>query len=173
MKGQKPYTLPDGSVIAVDAGIPEAALDRLNALPRMACESTCAGGHTQRVIDGGEKMTVAEMYRRRDQRRRYRTAFDVAALGRTACIGLRITEPGSFTFPRSDHYRVFTFDEPQKKTLVFIFAPARMTDPAPVSWWDEVCRMLERVCGLPDARRYKRIGRRATQDLNTLKADAQ
>jgi hypothetical protein len=39
MKGEKPYTLRDGTVITVDAGIPDAALDRLNGPPASACGS--------------------------------------------------------------------------------------------------------------------------------------
>jgi len=132
--GQKPYTLPDGTVIHVDEAIPDAILDRLNKLPYLQCQSTCSGGHrTWFRKDGVEKPAPAPRGPKWD--------YPAVLLRQTASAGFHYRKSGIYTFPDVDInryliYDVIHVDPPERRVVAPVY-------PTPPEWWEGLCQLLE------------------------------
>ncbi len=129
-KGQRPYALPDGTVISVDVAIPDTVLDRLNKLPNLECRSTCSGGHRPSLLENGvEKPAPAPMVPRWD--------YPAVLLGRMAKAGFYFIKPGNYTFPEGDINRYRIYDNPPE---LWVVAPVY---PTPPEWREGLCQLLE------------------------------
>jgi hypothetical protein len=146
--GQKPYVLPAaigsipaGTVIGVDQGIPDAILDRLNRLPLMDCISTCAGGHRPwELRNGVEKLARAL--------RGPKWAYPTVLFGCNAKAGFNLVKtgkeeaakPGRFTLPGlgegGGQYLIYP-------DMPFLWIAAPFFYPAPTEWWEGLCQILE------------------------------
>jgi hypothetical protein len=146
--GQKSYALPAaigaipaGTVIGVDAAIPDAVLDRLNSLPLMDCLSTCSGGHRPWQLHGGvEKPAPAPKGPKWDypavlHNRAAKAGFNLLKTGTEDTA-----QPGTFALPgmseRGSQYLIYV-DMPR----LWIVAPIEGVPT--VEWWEGLCEIIE------------------------------
>jgi hypothetical protein len=134
--GQKSYVLPDGTVITVDAAIPDAVLDRLNRLPPgLVCESTCSGGHRPWLRVDGVERPAPKLPKPRGPRE----ALSAVLVDRRAKAGFRFTEPGTWRFRAFDGTRHRLYVEGANIWIV----AAHSETVAPPEWWDGLCAIVE------------------------------
>ena len=146
--GQKSYALPAaigsipaGTVIGVDAAIPDSVLDRLNSLPLMDCLSTCSGGHRPWLLyKGVEKPAPAP--------KGPKWEYPAVLCGRAAKAMFNLLKTGTEKPAQPGTFTLGDMSEKGGQYLIYVDMPylwivAPIEGVPSVEWWEGLCEIVE------------------------------